>query len=561
MKLKLAILFLIFSFNSSYLYSQKVPVEVEFATLLSKSETYLLKNDIQNAVSCLYQCLNINANSSVANYQLARIYYSQNDFEAAFNFANKAHDLKPDNIYYCELLSDLYFSRGDAVNFNKYKKLSLPSSPTYEYYLDWFAMLTSFKKNPLFHEKLFVLDEMEKLFGYDIHIGTMRSALYEQNRDLKNAEVEYIRLSRTDSSDLRLMFQLKNFYDRNGKTSKAQEVQEIIDSQNSKNISGYLDDNFMYLSSGKKDLFYENLIESLKNDESYDLSEKLHHLNKILQLPVKLNSDSLSMAFEVLCETYNTAVSPCMNYSSFLMMNNKYEKTVEVLKSALEIDKSNFEIWIRLFKVLTISEEYSDLLEITNNAAEYFPDMSEVYLYNAVASLYLGKFSDAKSSFDLAEDLGIDLTNSYPHFLFYSAVYKYYRKEADAFEFFQKFQQYNSDDYYIQLQYAYFIIDSGTNLHHAESIINHYANDANLNYYFYFVRAYFHLKSNNLEQSRDDIQEAINMDSSKYHVYNLAGDIFAKSGDCTNAIVYWNQAIDRGGNSTMISKKIQNCKK
>ena len=535
--------------------------EVEFATLLSQSEISLLKGDLSAAVANLRKSLTINPNSSVANYQLARIYSNLHDIDAALNYGLKAYKLKPENTFYSDFLSTIYFEIGDEKNFLKFKELSFPENSTYEQYSYYIEMLLSISPNSCFHEKLSLLDKMENLFGYDNYIGTVRAAVFEKSNDKNNAEVEYIRLSRIDSTDLRPLYNLKNFYERQGKAAKVQEVQYLIQSKNTKNISGYLDDNFMYLSSGKTDLFYQNLIESLKNDESYDLSEKLHHLNKILQLPVQLNYDSLSIAFEVLCETYNTAVSPYLNYSSFLMMNNNYDKTVEVLKSALEIDKSKFEIWIRLFKVLTISEEYSDLLDITNNAAEYFPEMSEVYLYNAVANLYLGKFSDAKSSLDLANDMGIDLSNSYPNYLFYTAVYKYYRKESDANEFFQKFQQYNPDDYYLQLQYAYFIIDDGKNLNHAESIINHYSNDLNLNYYFYFVRAYLHLKNNNLEQSRDDIQQAINMDSSKYHVYNLAGDIFAASGDCTNAIVYWNQAIDRGGNSSLISSKIQKCKK
>ncbi len=561
MRFRLAILFFIFTFNSSYLYSQKVPVEVEFASLLSKSETYLLKNDIQNAVSCLNQCLNINPKSSVANYQLARIYNSQRDIEAALNYANKAYKLNPENIYYSELLSDLYFNRRDGSNFHKYKLLSLPKSPTYEYYLDWFQMLQAFRLDLFFHEKLFVLDEMEKSFGYDLFIGNNRAMVYELNKDLKNAEVEFIRLSRTDSSDLRLMFQLKNFYDRNGKTANAQEVQKIIDSQNSKNISGYVSDNLMYLSSGKMDLFYENLIESFRNDEEFTVQQKLLNLQEIISRPISLNFDSICQAFEVLCETYSSDLLPYLNYSSYLMMNDQTEKTIEVLKSAIDVDKSNFEIWKRLFKVLTITEEYPDLFDLTNQALDCFPEMSEVYLFHGIANIYLGRLKDANDDLQTSIDMGLMFTDSYSHYTFYNGVLLYLQGDSGAFDWFRTYENFHIDDYYLQIQYAYFIIDSGKNLRHAESIINHYANDPNLNYYFYFVRAYFHLKSNNLEQSRDDIQEAINMDSSKYHVYNLAGDIFAKSGDCTNAVVYWNQAIDRGGNSTLISKKIQNCKK
>ena len=80
-----------------------------------------------------------------------------------------------------------------------------------------------------------------------------------------------------------------------------------------------------------------------------------------------------------------------------------------------------------------------------------------------------------------------------------------------------------------------------------------------LNYYFFFVRAYYYLKTGDTAKSREDILQAIKMEDSKYFIYNMAGDIFSFSKDCTNAVIYWNQAIDRGGNSTVINQKIKNC--
>jgi len=559
MRLKASILlFICFTLNSFSVKAQKLPAEVEFSGLLSKSGIHILKGEYNQALSCLNSCIKLNPNSSVACFQLARIYDLRRDYSAALHFAKRAFDLKPENKTYSYFLAQLYEMSGKSELAIQYYEKSIPANATFDDYSHFYTICDDLHFSA---KKIETLNKMIEIFGYDEELGLALASDYESVRDLKKAEVEYIRLSRIDDSNLKYLNILKSFYARNNKQSELQQVQKRIDELNPYSISGQLDDTFVYRSSGKMNLFYQNLIESLRNDMSASLEKKLTLLNTYVQNNNDYNIDSISIAYQTLCDTYNNNISSYQSYYSFLMLNGRFENAIQIIKLALEKERANFEIWLHYFKVLCLTEEYFELKEASDLAMEYFPELSDVYLYNAVACTYLGDSKSAEENFSFAEELGINFSRSKFQYSFYRGVYYYFTGNVnEAFRFFDVFYNSGLDDYYLKLQYAYFVIDYGKNIPLAQSIIKQYANDTNLNYYFYFVRAYLNLKTGDTKQSREDIMSAIKLDDSKYYVYNLAGDIFAIAKDCTNAVVYWNQAIDRGGNSTLISKKIQNCK-
>ncbi len=559
MRLNIVILFLLcFTLNSSSSVAQNLPPEVEFSNLLSQSGVHILRGEYQHAVSCLNKCLKINPNSSAACFQLARIYHLQDDFGAAIHFAQKAYSLCPGNKSYSFLLAKLYEVSGNSDMAIQYYEKSIPENPSYDDYLLFYTICDDLHFSK---KKIEVLKKMIDVFGYNEELGFALACDYESIRDLKNAEVEFTKLSRIDDSNLKNLYLLKSFYSRYNKQAEIQLLQNKIDQLRPNSVSGQLDDRFVYRSSGKMDLFYLNLIESFRNDMTASLDKKLTLINTYVNNNNDYNIDSVSLAYQALCETYDKSFVPFQSYYSFLMMHSKFDDALDVIKFTLDNNKSNFEIWLHYFKVLCLTENYQELYEATLDAMDYFPDLSDVYMYNAVSCIYLGDFKRADDNFKFSEELGITFSPSKINYTFYRGVYYYFTGNVEnAFKYFDVFYKSGLDDYYLNMQYAYFIIDSGNNISLAQSIIKQYANDINLNYYFYFVRAYLNLKSGDTKQSREDIMKAITMEDSKYYVYNMAGDIFKFSNDCTNAVIYWNQAIDRGGNSTLITNKIQNCK-
>lgn len=557
MNLKFIILTLLLLIDSLCLSAQNVPVEVEFESLLSQSQISFAKGDFDKAISSLNRCLKLNSNSSVANFLLSRIYASLNDFNAALFHANKAYNINPKNKFYAEFLGQLYVTVGDINNSLKFFETFFLTDPSYNNFISFYNVCSDLHAT---NKKIEILNKLIELYGYHSDLGIKLALDYWEAKDIKKADVEFKRLFRLDSTNLNNLNLMKSFYLSTGKQTEFQQVQKTIESLMGSDISGQVVDNNLYLNLGKMDLFYRNLVESFRNDMSVSVMDKVGFLQNFEDTHKNFNQDSISLAYHVLCETYPKDKLPFLTYSSFLLRSGKEQESLEILKQFLNHDKSDFNFYSKLFRICILFEFYDDLLQYSEEAIELYPDVAETYLFHAVANIYSNDFDTAADDLQISKDLGIELSD-YPNFVFYSGVLNYFTGNQNlAFEYFDKFSNLNVPFPFFHFQLAYFYIDSGKNMSRAQSIINHYSNFSQLPYYFYFVRAYYNLKENNISKSREDIMEALKLDSTKYCVYNLAGDISAASGDCTNAIIYWNQSIDRGGNSSLINNKIKNCK-
>lgn len=558
MKKLFAILLLIVSSISSYSQNENVPAEVEFKSYLSQANIFILKGDNSKAASCLMKCINLNPKSSTANFQLARIYFELNDLDAALNFGSKAYQLKPDNYWYTYFLALVYERLGDFNNAVKFYDLSFPKNPTPQDFVDQFNLYFRFRN---FESALSTLKNFENYYGYSPSVGLRRAQVFEAKKDLKSAENEFFRVIAVDSSDFNLYAPLIEFYINNNKLAEAQKLQDRISQKNSNFPLGQLSQALICRESGRMDCFYQNLVEFFGNDRNMSYDQKMEVLQDLLLEQKNPDVNAFSKIFESFSNNYPDEVKIHSLYSSFLMSVNHFDEAALQLKKCLEIDKSDFQYYSKLFRVYLITEDYPKMKATADEAAEFYPDQSEVYLFSGIADTYLGRYDDAESNFQMAQDFGIELSNAYNYYNFYEGVLSYFTNYKElALAYFDKYLNSHDDNYYLLVQLAYFLIDHGKDLRTAESIIKQCSDYPYLNYFFYFTSAFLDLKTNRLDRAVSNIEKSLSLNDQKYYVLNMAGDIYQLSGNCEKAVFMWNKAIDRGGNAQLLQKKITNCK-
>ena len=82
--------------------------QMEFDYLFSEALKQRMLGNKQNAVQLLSSCLEIDPKSSAAMYELADIHAANNDFTSATLLLEKAISLNPGNIWYKQLLAQIY---------------------------------------------------------------------------------------------------------------------------------------------------------------------------------------------------------------------------------------------------------------------------------------------------------------------------------------------------------------------------------------------------------------------------------------------------------------------
>lgn len=557
MKKLISILFFTFFLSANIFSQPSVPSDVEFKNFLSQADIFLLKGQHDNALSAYNSCLKLNPNSAATNFQISRIYFNYGDYDAALNYAKKSVELSPDNYWYNVFLAEIFKTIGKYSEAIKiYEKILTirPNIADYEILADFYEASNNFSS------AISTLNKIENIYGFNFDISMKKIELLKSLNRVSDVELEINKLILTDSSSLSYLGMLHDLYIMTSQVSKAQTVQNRMNSIDDKNYLSQLCQASLCFTLGQMDCFYQNLIESFKSEEMA-AEDKIIFIEDFLFQKQNLDQNKVSQIFEQIISVSPNNFTARKKYADFFMVCGDFENAAKQLRICTSLDKSDFNNWRKLFKLYTFIEDYAGLKSVVDEAEEYFPEQVDLMLYSAVASIYLGYFDDAESMLQQSQDFGIELTESVSLFYFYSAIFNYKKKNFDlAFKNFDKFYNLRNQDLNLMAQYAYFLSDKKRNMSLAQNIIEQCLAVDNSNFYFYFVQAFYMKQTGDLKSAKYFIDKSINLNfTNKFYVYELAGDIYNEVNDCSNAVKNWQLAIQYGANSLSVNNKIKNC--
>lgn len=549
--------FLAFPFGNIFAQtSQPVPSNVEFLNYFSQAGIFVLKSQYSNALQCYQKCIELNPKSSASYFQMAKIHFSSGDAHAAEMFAKKAHDLNPDNVFYISLLSDICIKNGDFDNAIKYAKKVLEKYPSYENYHQLTDLYVSLNR---YQDAVDLLSSFEKVYGFDSEICTRKSDLYRLLGRFQDSENEILRLVNSDPSNLYYFFLLSDLYFQTNQISKVQPVINRMEAVNSENGMVYLVKTFLCNAQANDVCFYQNLIKSLKS-EDVTLEQKLFLVSQFSRQHDGFEVQKVDTIFEVLSTSYPDSAVVHIAYSDFLFNTYRYNKSADELQKALDIDKSNFDIWRGLFRTYAIFDN-KRLTQVVNKALEYYPEQLDVFVYSAAGDILEQNYDEAADFLQQSLDFGIKETASAYLYFFFNAVYNFKTGDVNAaLDNFRKYFAANHSDYYYLAKYAAYLVECGKDKDVAEIIIKMCIAADKDSPYFNYVYSFYLLKNNDLKGAEYFVEKALANNLSKLpFIYELAADIYAKHQNCEKALANYHLAIDNGGNAQIINNKIKKC--
>ena len=500
-----------------------LPPDVEFKGLLSQANILLMKGDNDKARSCLMSALKINPKSSVCNFELGRVYFFAQDYDAALSFAIKAHNLNPKIRWYSFFVGSIYDLLKDYPNAKKYYEIFLGDNPVYEDLQDFLEFQLEYNKSD---DAIATINRMENLFGYKTVYSIQRAELYIQKNDINRAAEEYKRIIRTDSSNLSAYGLLEELYYNHGKLVEAQEVQNQIKKIDPNNPLSQLSQAMLCRTSGQVDCFYQNLSESFKSDK-ITVKDKLLIISDIFKDPKFFDESRVENLFQILNDFFPEDPLVHTNFSDFYLYVGNPDKSLEQLELAIKHQQSDFKLFHNIFKLYFITENYKGLRKFVDETLELYPDVAEVYLYSAVADMYLGKMNDAKDNFSFATDFGILMSPVAHYYNYYYSLYNYLLGNKDvAFDYFDKYYNSTSNhDWYYLLRYVYCLVDSNRNMTLAGNLLVKLSKEQHKYYYYYYVNAYYKYVKGDIVGAKSDIEKALRLGGNRPEVQKLADSI------------------------------------
>lgn len=558
--MKFRLLFFLFCLLSIKSFAQEMPVsdareenvvkELFFTGLKDKmAENYVKASLIFNKIIAL------DPKNDAAYFELASMNYRQSKWLDAEINIKKAIALKPQNIWYLRLNSEIYKRNGnmDAL-VSVFDQLIALSPETEDFYFD--------KANALFisgkvDEAKAAYDLLEQKFGSSKELIMAKQRINLQDKGAKNDDAVE-KLIAENPTDVKNYLYLSGVLLEKNKPEEALQLLQkakVIDPNNF-DIDLALAD--VYQSQRKNELAIVPLKSAFAHAEM-PVANKLKIIAAMLprfnnQLVAKDATDLIEIAIK----TQPNNAKLLLMYGDVLYQRGNYSSAKEQYAAVLKLEEQNYLALEKLLAVQTLMGQYNEAIKTGEDALTIYPNQAILYYYRAFALHRNGQNAEAGLEIKSALLLDADDDNLKAMIFALQAevlIDQEKLKEADAA--FEKAITLAPNNYLTLSNYAYYLALRNQNLPKAEMLAEKAAKALPKNASVLDTYAMVLLKQGKYDLALKHIELALQNNEASNPVYlEHYGDILFFKGEKENAVVQWQKAKQAGNGSEKLIKKI-----
>lgn len=530
--------------------------EVEF--LLTEAMRYHINDDYAKAVAEYTKALEMDPQNALINFKMAEIYAEEENASKALLHISTAVKSDPGNKFYWVFKANLETAIGDfSAAIASYESMRKNSSEYEEYLLEMAAVYYYAGK---LDEALKIYNEAEAYYGvYEQIVFQKQNILLKKNK-LKEAIAEGVKLVEYFPGEAEYVEALVNIMMSNGKAKEAlsmieQYMQDFGDDAKLEFLAAGIHRQVGQIEKSKPYLI------SAYNSSRIDINEKLNLFTRLMQTA----SDNSDWAFlkdlgVVLATTHpEEANAQAMNGDLLYSMGEK-EGARNYYRLAVELDKTNLQLWQNLLSIEVDYKNYAEVIVLSEEALEYFPNQAVLYLFNGTAQLINKNYQEAVFSLEQGlrlskDDLGMQNTFQAQLGDAYNAL-KQYAKSEQAYEAALDFDPNNA---HVLNNYSYFLALRKEKLQKAKlmsaKLIKAHPNSPT----YLDTHAWVLYNLGEYEEAKKHLQKAIQKASSCV-IFEHYGDVLYRLGDSDGAVQQWEKATTMGNCSDKIERKIKDKK-
>jgi tetratricopeptide (TPR) repeat protein len=239
----------------------------------------------------------------------------------------------------------------------------------------------------------------------------------------------------------------------------------------------------------------------------------------------------------------------------YLQRTNQPNKALEVYLKGIEYDKSKYLIWQ---EILLIEYELQDFTQLNSDAKrclEFFPAIPNVYLLAGLSANQLKKYDEAIEYLTSGIDFVMQDDQLLAEFHGQFGEAYFGKKEIQkAQESYKKALKLSPTSSIIKNNFAYRLALHKVDLSYANQLIDEVISIERNTRYF-DTKGFILFQSGKFQESLSVFQKITNEDSDKIVLEHL-GDAYFKTGDKTNALIYWKKALAAGSTNKVLKQKI-----
>lgn len=520
-----------------------------------------IAGEYEKALAHFISCAKTDRTNPEPLYQIALIYYYQNNIKSALTYISKTCELDSKNVWYQKLYAELLVA---GKNYKEaaliYENLAQSHPENLEYFLDW-ATISIYALR--YSEAINAYDKLEEKIGITEEISLQKEKIYLLQNKFSKAVEETQKLSNAFPLETKYLNYLADLYMANDRPEEAYTVYQKILKVDSVNGPVHLSLAEYYRARNNNEKSFEELKEAFSKS-SVDIDIKIQILLSYYALTEK--SDSLKEQAYTLCNllvaTHPDEAKAYSMYGDFLVRDNKISEAKEQYLKVIALDSSRYAIWKQLLYIESQLKNYSALKNESNKALELFPEQAELYLMNGAALCMLKQYDEAIISLNKGIDLAIYNDDLLKNFYAYLGD-SYYAKQnvKEAFVSYDKVLDIDSGNVYVLNNFSYYLALRNEELIKAEKMAQKAVKIEPGNSSYLDTYAWVLFRQGRYSEAEISLQKALDAGGdSNAVILEHYGDVQYKLNNENKALEYWQKAKKTGKSSDLLDKKIADSK-
>ena len=505
------------------------------------------------------EIINIYPGMDVAHYELALIYYkNENDEEALYHIERAVEADQTSNNWYKELYAQILEVTGDYQKAaDIYTELIEKRPGRKSYYEDAVQMLIEAGE---FEKALEITGQLESRFGESPQIGFNRYQIYLRMRENEKAVQEVEKMIDKNPGDVRFLELLANTYRRNNNPEQAYDVYHRILEDHPNHLSSQVALLDYYQRNNQHEKLPELTEKIIANPEAeMDQKVQIYYETFLSRGPENLPEPEVAIEqAKALTDLYPDAAETRSLYGDVLYQFDKLENAQEQYLKSVEIQSDVFPVWQNLFFISLELNDFEKLKEITSEAEIYFPNQPEVFYFSGIAHRELDEFETSIDKLETAAGLIVD-NNEFRSEIYGQIADTWYM--LDEFEKmtenFERALDLNPENAVALNNYSYYLALKNQNLDKAKEMSGKSLELSPENPAYLDTYGWILFRMGKYEEAEEWISKAIEIDPESKEIIDHYGDVQYKLGNTDEALKYWEKAHSLSDNSQEIKEKIE----
>ena len=525
-----------------------------------EGERFFIIDQFSKALPFFKKVLEIEPTNDAAHFKIAQSLIRTNKIEQAYPHAKLALNIDPKNKFYYLNLAYIQTELHEyPAAISTYEALikNIENSDNYYYEL---ASLYLFTKN--IKQAIKTYEKILNVFGTNDQVVLQLQKLYIQNNQLNKALSAGQELIDKYPAVERYRIIQSEILLANNKVKLAKKYLEdyLRNYPNRPEAQMFLSTIYTRLNETSKSK--KIVLRAFKNP-SLSLETKLNYLSRLLGKP---SQDSTRLEEKVLCQQIiNSHPEEAVPYTLMGDLEYTTEDKKAALQNylkALEFDKSNFSVWQNAINIQLENQQYLEVIDLSNEAIELFPNQGILYFFSGTASLIQKNYKPAIRSLEKSASLSSDnkrllsiiqgqLGDSY------NGVEQYVKSDSS----YEEALKIDPDNEHVLNNYAYFLSLRKEKLNKAKDLSFKLVNKYPENPTYLDTYGWVLYQLGEYQEGLEAIEKAAeNSKDPSGAILEHYGDLLYKTGKPEEALEKWQEAQKYDEVSDELIKKIQDKK-